>query len=221
MDTVTLTVVDLNCTIRQPEANLNCNDLIQAYEKKLSKLNKAKKTESKSKKHSVDHDSDDDDTSTKVKVKDEPTDDEDDEHKAAKKVKTSIKTEDGVKRSSKDDGKKSKKESSAKSGHKTDKDKAKDGSKKDKDKKPSGIDLGWTVVKCEGSKLDDDGQLFFKIKFREGEKSQLIPADVANRKCVQALTTYFTDRANYYERLNKDKRAGLGLKPKVFKKKEE
>lgn len=183
------------------------------------KREKSKQKE-KSKKHSVANSDGEESTasSSVTKVKEEPSDDEDEQPKSSKKLKVSGKKEE-IKKPIKGDGKKSNKDDGKKvAGKKTKgiENEDKDGKN---DKKPSGIDLGWTVIKCEGSKLDDDGQLFFKIKFKEGEKSQLIPAAVANRKCTEALTTYFTDRANYYERLNKDKRAGLGLKPKVFNKK--
>lgn len=144
----------------QPIENIDCTDLIDAYEKRLLKKKDAKKDST-------------------PKVKEEPVD-----NPAKKSKQTHDKKIDSGKNAGKENSK--------------------------DDKKPTGIDLGWVPIKCEGSEMKDK-ELFFKIKFKESDKSQLIPAEVANRKCHQVLTTYFNDRANYYERLNKDKRKDLGL----------
>jgi len=73
-------------------------------------------------------------------------------------------------------------------------------SKEPLDKKPSGVDLGLAVETVVGCKVVN-GKLHFEFRFKERTNIELVSASVANTKYVTDLLKYYKKKLAYYESL--------------------
>ncbi|XP_077295602.1 chromobox protein homolog 3-like [Arctopsyche grandis] len=177
----------------EPQENLDCENLILAYEEaRKEKESTGKKTEEKKpEKRKSEAESKDSAKRRKAVV----SDDDD------KKSKTSEKSD---KKKSDDSKKKKIVSASSSDDEKLTEKKAKADKKVDNDKtKKTGFARGLKAEKIIGAS-DASGQLMFLIKWANSEDAELVPAKVANLKCPQEVIAFYEERLTWHSQADQE-----------------
>lgn len=174
----------------EPEDNLDCPDLISAFEEARKKKEERKGGPSSRKR--------------KASVSSEDTD----KDKTEKPVKEEKKKEnDKSKKVKKDDKDKKEKEKDKDKDTESKKDKDSDSKKSDKkkdEKKLEGFERNLEPERIIGAS-DTSGQLMFLMKWRGTDDADLVPASEANKKCPQIVIKFYEERLTWHTPNSDDK----------------
>lgn len=172
----------------EPEDNLDCPDLIQAFEQ-ARKSKEERKSGPSSRKRKVSLDSDDSDKEKEKEKEKESKTEKKKEEKSSKKAK-------------KDDKEKDKKEDNNKKD--TTEKESKKSDKKKEEKKLEGFERELEPERIIGAS-DTSGQLMFLMKWKGTDDADLVPAAEANKKCPQIVIKFYEERLTWHTPTTDDK----------------